>query len=506
LEFEQMSEHYQALLRRLKDTRNIGRAAAVLNWDMETQMPLKGAEARASQMETLSRIGHEMFTSDETAKLIEAAASEVGDADYESVEASMLRVVREDYKDATKLPTEFVAAFSALRSKAHHTWVEARANDDFSIFQPDLERLVEMCQQKAEYMGYENHPYDALLYDFERSLTTADVQSIFEGHRDELVELVAAISEVKDRVSDAVVKQPFPLEGQQAFGRFVSSAVGYDYDRGRIDESVHPFSISFSKNDSRITTRYDENWLNPALFGTLHESGHSMYEQGIADEIEGTMLGNGTSLSVHESQSRTWENLVGRSRGFWEWAYPRLVEQFPEQLQGVDVDTFYRSINTVSPSYIRVEADECTYNLHVMVRFEIEQKMINGDVAVKDVPDLWNTTFEQYLGVVPPSNADGCLQDIHWSMGALGYFSTYALGNLLAVQYYNKAVQDVPSIPSDIASGNFDTLRHWSNENIHQHGRKFDTNELTRRITGEGINSTPYIDYLKAKFSDIYNL
>ncbi|MEM6527746.1 MAG: carboxypeptidase M32, partial [Chloroflexota bacterium] len=485
---------------------NIGHAEAVLHWDMETQMPEGGAEARGSQLTTLSRIRHEMFTSDATGDLLEQAASEMAEADYDSKEASMIRVVQRDFEDETKLPTEFVAEFTGLVAKAHHSWVKAREASDFSIFQEDLGRIVEMSRQKAEYRGYDENPYDALLQEYEPSMTSAQVKALFDGHKQDLIDLVAAISEVADRVDDSVVHQPLPAENQRAFGEVVAEAIGYDFHRGRLDESVHPFSTSFSKNDSRITTRYDDGWLNPALFGTMHECGHAMYEQGIADDLEGTMIGSGTSLSVHESQSRTWENLVGRSMNFWQWAYPRLVEYFPHQFQQVDVTTFYRAINRVAPSLIRVEADECTYNLHIMLRFEIEQAIIRGDIPVAEIPQTWNDMFKEFLGITPSNDAQGCLQDIHWSMGGFGYFSTYALDNLLSAQYYNKALQDVPSIPDDIAQGNFETLLTWSNENIHQHGRKYDTNELTRRVTGEDITSKHYIAYLKGKFTDLYRL
>lgn len=501
-----MGNQYNALLDRLRDIHNLQQAEALLHWDMETQMPAGGADQRGEQMATLSRISHSMFVDDETGKLLADAAAEMADADYDSNEASMIRVVQRDYEDAVKLPTDFVAEFTRLTTKAHHSWVEARAKDDFSIFQPDLERVVEMSRQKAEYLGYDENPYDALLQEYERSLTSAQVQALFDEHRAELIDLVAEISKVKDRVQDDMLRQPFPADNQRAFGEMVAEAIGYDFNRGRLDESVHPFSTSFGKGDSRITTRYDDGWLNPALFGTMHESGHSMYEQGIGDDIDGTMLGSGTSLSVHESQSRTWENLVGRSLGFWQWAFPRLQEQFPHQLDGVDLMSFYRAINKVQPSFIRVEADECTYNLHIMLRFEIEQAIIKGDVPVRDIPDRWNSMFNDYLGLTPPSDAEGCLQDIHWSMGGFGYFSTYALGNLLSVQYFNAAVSAHPDIPDDIAGGNFDTLLGWLRENIHQHGRKFDTQELTKRVTGETITSRPYIEYLKDKFGEIYGL
>jgi carboxypeptidase Taq len=501
-----MGENYTALLARLRDVNNLGQAESLLHWDMETQMPAGGAAARGDQMASLSRIRHAMFVSDLTGDLLEKAAAELDGAAYDSEEASMLRVAKQDFDDATKLPTDFVASFTKLTTDAHHSWVRARAENDFSIFQPDLERVIDMSRQKAEYLGYDENPYDALLQEYERSMTSAQVNALFEGHRQDLIDLVAAISEASGRVDDSVLHQPYPIEDQRAFGTMIAEAIGYDFNRGRLDVSVHPFSTSFSKTDSRITTRYEENWLNPALFGTMHECGHSMYEQGVADALDGTILGTGTSLSVHESQSRTWENLVGRSFNFWQWAFPRLKDAFPNQIGSLDVTSFYRAINKVAPSFIRVEADECTYNLHIMLRFTIEQAIIKGDIPVAQIPQAWNDTFKESLGVTPPNDTQGCLQDIHWSMGGFGYFSTYALGNLLSVQYYNKAVEAMPTLPDEIAEGNFTPLLTWLNENIHQYGRKYDTNELTKRVTGEAISSGPYIAYLKEKYTDIYAL
>ncbi|MFZ4827125.1 MAG: carboxypeptidase M32 [Phototrophicaceae bacterium] len=501
-----MGEKYDALLARLGDIHNLNRANAVLSWDRETQMPPDGAQARGRQMQTLSRITHEMFTSDETQRLLEEAEREIEGADYDSIPASMVRIVRRDLQEAIKVPAQHVSEFSKLTSDAHHSWIEARATNDFSRFEGDLERIVEMLRQETEYLGYADVPYDALLGKYERAVTTAQVKALFDGHRQELVELVAAIQSVAGRVDDAVLRQHFPQAEQDAFCRKIATAVGYNFRRGRLDVSVHPFSISFSNKDSRITTRFNDNWLSPALFGTLHECGHSMYEQGIPDEISGTMIGRGTSLGVHESQSRTWENLVGRSKGFWVWALPLLKEQFPQQIGDITLEDFYKAINKSTPSFIRVEADEVNYNLHIMLRFEIEQQLIHGQLAVKDVPQAWNSLFEESFGMLPNSNTNGCLQDIHWSMGALGYFATYALGNLLGAQYYNQAVQDAPSIPSDIENGRFETLLNWQRENLHQHGRKYNADELTRRVTGEGIQSQPYVAYLKRKYSEVYGL
>ncbi len=303
-----------------------------------------------------------------------------------------------------------------------------------------------------------------------------------------------------------MLHQRFDIPKQRAFGVMVVSAYGYDFNRGREDEVVHPFCTTFSQGDVRITTRFNPDFFNPALFGTMHESGHAMYEQGVDPSLEGTPLSRGTSLGVHESQSRMWENFVGRSKPFWNWAFPKLQDTFPDQFKGVNADQFYRAINKVQPSYIRVEADEATYNLHIMLRFELEMDMIAGKIAVNDLPEAWNEMFQAFLGVTPPTDKVGVLQDVHWSNGLIGYFPTYALGNLLAAQYYQKALQDRPSIPDDIANGKFDTLLGWLRENIHRHGRKFTAEELTQRITGESIDCKYYMQYLQNKYGEIYGL
>jgi carboxypeptidase Taq len=414
-------------------------------------------------------------------------------------------VVQQDYDDATKLPASHVAEKAETSAAAYEAWAKARANNDFSLYQPLLERMVDLARETAEYRGYDDNPYDALVTQFEREMSADEIKTIFDAHRADLVHLAEAISEAAP-VDDSMLHQPFPLEQQQAFGRMVTEAIGFDFNRGRQDETVHPFATNFSVNDVRITTRYNPEFLNPALFGLMHEAGHGMYEQGVSQDLEGTPLARGTSLSVHESQSRMWENLVGRSRNFWQWALPKLKATFPEQMGAVDLDSFHRAINKVQRSFIRVEADEATYNLHIMLRFELEDDLINDRVKVADLPQVWNERFERDLGVVPPTDALGVLQDVHWSAGLLGYFPTYALGNLLSVQYYNRALQDHPSIPDEITEGKFDTLLHWLRENIHQHGRKFNTDELTRRVTGTGIDPRPYVDYLKDKYSTIYGL
>ncbi|QPC84437.1 carboxypeptidase M32 [Phototrophicus methaneseepsis] len=499
-----MGAHYEALLAHLKEISNIRNAAALLSYDQETAMPPGGAASRAQQLSTLSKIGHEMFTSGKTSELLNAAAEEVTSEDYDSDAASMVRVVQEDYAEATKLPSDFVADLSRETSLAHATWAKARQDKDFKAFLPALERIIGMMQKQADLIGYEDHPYDALLGQYERGMTTAQVRDIFDAQRPKLVDLISAISEATP-VDDSMLKQPFDRDKQRDFALEVVKAYGFDFERGAQAQAVHPFCTSFSVNDVRITTRFNDNWLNPALFGMMHESGHGMYNQGIGQNLEGTPLAEGTSLGVHESQSRMWENIVGRSKGFWSWALPKLQETFP-QLNDVSLDDFYKAVNKVERSFIRVEADEATYNLHIILRFELEQDLLTGAIKVADVRDAWNDKFNAFFGMTPPDDALGVLQDVHWSGGLFGYFATYALGNLLSVQYYNEALKAHPSIPDEIANGQFNTLLTWLNQNIHQHGRKYTGDELTRRITGEGIQSDSYIQYLTEKFGGIYGL
>ena len=501
-----MGAKYDELLRQLRDIHNINMAMNLMGWDRQVNMPRGGAEARAAQIGTLAKIAHERFTSDEMGKLLDEAAAEVEGMPYDSDEASMVRVVKEDYAEQTRLPTEFVEETARVVGVAHEYWADARQNNDFQHFLPILRQIIDLKRRECELIGYQGHPYDALLGQYERGITSAQVKAIFDEHKPHLVRLISDIQQVSDRVSDAPVHGHFPIDQQREFAVWVIKSYGYDLNRGRYDIAVHPFCNHNSKNDVRVTTRYYEDFLNPALFGMMHEAGHAMYEQGIGDNLEGTPLGGGTSLGVHESQSRMWENIVGRSKGFWSWAYPKLQETFPAQFTGVSLDDFYRAVNKVHPSFIRVEADEATYNLHIMLRFELEMAMIDGSVGIEKLPQEWNERFESYLGIVPPTDTLGVLQDVHWSMGLVGYFATYALGTMLSAQYYRKAVEERPSIPDDIASGRFDTLLTWMNENIHIHGRKFTGDELTRRLTGEGIQSKYYTEYLQKKYGELYGL
>lgn len=502
---EMMGEKYQALIKHLGDVRNINRAQALLGWDQQVNMPNGGTEARAAQMGTLARLEHELFTSDKTAKLLDDAAAELNGASYDSDEASMIRVVRHDYAERTRIPAELVEQMSQVRARAHNAWVEAKSNNDFEAFVPYLERNLELAVRSAEYLGYEEHPYDALVGQYERGLTARRVQEIFDGHRNELVDLIAQIRKHTDRADDSILKGQFDIDKQREFALDIIKYFGFDFNRGRQDVSAHPFAIRFSRGDTRITTRFKPDDLRPAMFGTFHEAGHAMYEQGIAPEIDGTMLGWGTSLGVHESQSRLWENLVGRSFGFWKWALPKLAAVFP-QFTNIDVATFYRAINAVQAGYIRVEADEATYNLHIMLRFDIEMGLVSGKIKPSDVGREWDDRFEAYFGMRPPTMAQGVLQDVHWSSGLIGYFPTYAIGNLLSTQYYTSACRAHPSIPDEIENGKFDTLRQWMTDNIYRHGRKFTSDELTMRVTGDCIQCGDFITYLQTKYGEIYDL
>lgn len=500
-----MGEHLEQLKERLADVHNLGRATSVLNWDQHTYMPPGGAPARAEQLATVSRLAHEIFIDGETGELLELASREVADLPSDSDDASLVRVAQRDYDKATRVPTSLVAEMKKQAALANPIWVRARQKNDFALFAPCLERTIQLSRELAEHLGYEEHLYDALLDEFEPGMKSAQVKAIFDELKADLVPLVQAISDRVDRVDDSVLHQPFDELKQEAFGKMVAERLGYDFSRGRQDRTVHPFETTFSRNDVRITTRFELNFLNAALFGTMHETGHALYEQGIGESLEGTLLARGTSLGVHESQSRMWENVVGRGHLFWQHFYPSLQQTFPDQLASTPLETFYAAINKVQPSFIRVEADEVTYNLHIMLRFEMEMDLLEDRYPVSEAPQVWDQKMESYLGIRPPTDTLGILQDIHWT-NVMGYFPTYSLGNILAVQFYDAAVKQVPEIPGQIAQGSFDGLRGWLRENVYQYGRKFEPTELIQRATGEPLQSRSYIAYLTCKYGEIYGL
>ncbi len=490
----------KVLLGEVADLRQIQN---VLEWDQNVNMPPGGSEARGQQLATLGRIAHEKATSKRVGKLLEELKSEFSDPS--SDEGALVRVAVRDYEKATRVPSSFVAKQAIITTKAFEAWVEAKGKSDFSIFHPHLEKVVALAQEYISFFPPADHPYDTLLNDYEPGMKTADVQEIFDALRPKQVELIKAISSAK-QVRDDFLHKKYNEQKVWEFGESVITRFGYDWSRGRQDRAPHPFQTTFSVNDTRITNRFEEGNPLATLFSAMHESGHAMYEQGSNPAYERTPLAGGTSLAVHESQSRMWENLVGRSLPFWEHFFPKLKKTFPSKLEGVKLKQFYKAINKVEPTFIRVNADEATYNMHVMLRLELEIGMVEGKFAVKDLPEIWNAKMDEYLGTVPPNDAQGVLQDVHWSSGLMGYFSTYALGNLISAQLWEKINEDIKDLDEQIRNGKFEALLNWLRAKIHTHGRKYDPQDLVQKVTGSRINSEAYIRYLTKKYGAIYEL
>ncbi len=497
--------HLETLKARLAEVCDLKGAGSLLNWDQQTCMPAGGGPARAEQLATLEKLAHARFTSEEVGEWLEGAAAETQALSYESDDAGLVRMTRRDYDKARRIPPALVAEIARQTSLGMETWVKARADSDFGIFRNSLQTIVDLQRELADCLGYRQRRYDALLDQYEPGLSSADLERLFADLKADLIPLVQDISPKLDCVQDGLLRQSFSMEKQRAFGLELAQQMGFDLSRGRQDQSVHPFCTSFSINDVRITTRFDEQFLPSALFGTLHETGHALYDQGVSSTLERTPLNGGVSLGIHESQSRLWENLVGRSRGFWKFAYPRLQRTFPRELGDCSLETFYRAINRVEPSLIRVEADEVTYNLHIMLRYELEVDLIQDSLPIEDLSQAWNAKMRNYLGISPPNDALGVLQDVHWSQGLFGYFPTYSLGNLVSVQFYEQARQEIPSIPQEIERGEFSNLLAWLREHVHRHGRKFMPAELVRRVTGGRLSAEPFMGYLKAKYGEIYS-
>ncbi len=502
-----MNAKFQELKARLAEIADYHAAAAVLNWDHHTYMPPGGAEARAQQTVTLSKAAHRLMTADEIGLLLDDLQLEADSLGYDSFEACLLRATRRRYERQRRLPPQLVADLARARSLGDIAWREARRISSFRHFQPHLETIVDLTIQKAEALGYDERVYDALLDQYEAGMKTAHVETLFGEMKAELVPLVRAIREREARrpIDDALLEGEYDEGTQWAFILEVLTAIGFDFERGRLDRSAHPFTTGFGGGDVRLTTRLKPRQLKPGLFASIHEAGHGLYRQGLDPALERTPLAEGASSGVHESQSRMWENVVGRSRGFWVHWLPRLRACFP-QLAGVDLDTFYRAVNRVRPSAIRVEADEVTYNLHIFLRFEIENLMVERRVKIAELPELWQAKMEEYLSFRPADDAQGMLQDMHWAGGMIGYFPTYSLGNLLAVQLYDQAVAEQPAIPEQIAAGQFEPLLSWTRSKIHSQGARYTPVELVQRVTGGPIRTRPFLDYVRAKYAEIYDL
>jgi carboxypeptidase Taq len=479
---------------------------AVLGWDERTYMPEPAGPYRAEQMTYIAGLTHKRQTDPRLGELLAELATSDLAQDPHSDAGATIRELKREYDKRVKLPQELVEELTRASVLGQQAWVKARAADDFASFAPHVEKLFSLKRRQAEYLGYTDHPYDALLDDFEPGATTAEVANVLAALRDELSPLVQAIIQSGRQAPVEILSRHYPREAQEAFGKAAAAAIGFDFARGRLDVTHHPFCTGMGPHDCRITTRYDERFFPSAFFGILHEAGHGIYDQGVRSDQFGLPPGSFVSLGIHESQSRMWENLVGRSRAFWRHFFPQFAAAFPEAAAGVSLDDFCWAINRVAPSLIRVEADEATYNLHIIIRFELEQALLTGDLEVAELPAAWNAKYRQYLGIEPPSDKDGCLQDVHWSAALVGYFPTYSLGNLYAAQFFEKADADLGGLDSQFARGEFGPLKGWLNKQIHERGQCYPAPQLVKLVTGQPLSHAPLMRHLRAKLEPLYGL
>ena len=497
---------FEELRRRYQEISDLAGAAAVLGWDQATYMPSGGAEQRGRQGATLSRLAHQRATDPALGKLLDDLTSVAERLDPDSDEACLVRVGRRDFDRAVQLPEDFVTRSSEAASASYNAWTRARPDNDFASMRPHLERALDLSREAAGYLGPYARIADPLIDAADEGMTTESVTALFAELRAVLVPLVRAIA-AQPTTDDSCLHGSYPETAQLDFALAMAKRYGYDLARGRLDKTHHPFCTRFSGGDIRITTRVRDNDIGDCLFSTLHEAGHALYEQGVAAALDATPLGSGASAGVHESQSRLWENIVGRSRGFWQFAYPLLQQAFPGAFDTVPLETFYRAINKVERSLIRTDADEVTYNLHVMLRFDLELDLLEGRLAVKDLPEAWRARFVDDFGIAPPDDRDGCLQDVHWYGGGLGgSFQGYTIGNILSAQLYAAAVKAHPEITGEISTGEFGTLHTWLRENLYVHGRKFSPQALIEKVTGGPMTTSPYVAYLKGKYGELYHL
>lgn len=500
---------YAALLERMGQVNDLLNAKSILNWDALTKMPPGGAATRAKQLSTLSVLARDLLVSDSTRSLLDGAGTHATD----SIAHVICTQVREAIDYHLRIPAELVRRQAELGSIGHEIWAHARANSDFAAFLPHLEKIVAANREAAEHIGYGGHPYDALMHRFEPGETVATLKPLFARLRDGMLPLLRAIAQ-KDAPRIDFLERHYPADQQLAFGLKMAEKLGYDLNRGRLDLTVHPFEVSFTRNDVRITTRIVENWMPGSLFGTLHEAGHALYEQfsdpafvrtPLATDLVGLYAVSGVSFGAHESQARLFENQVGRSRQFWELNFGAARDAFPEQLADVDAEAFWRGVNRVKPGLIRVEADELTYDFHIMMRVDIEAALIDGSLAVKDLPEAWNARIKEYLGLDVPDDRRGVLQDVHWSVGQIGTFCNYTIGNVMAGQLFDLANKD-SAVANGMATADYTPLREWMTEHVHQHGRRYTRDELLIKATGRTLDPVPYIAHLAAKYSEIYGL
>jgi carboxypeptidase Taq len=497
---------YKELLRRARDAGVLHSCADLLGWDERTYMPRKGSAHRGEQMALLARLTHEMATAPVIGELLSTLEGIELTRDPDSDAAVNVREIRRVYDRAVKLPQRLVEELARVTTRAQQVWQEARQADDFEAFRPWLERIVALKREEAEAVGYKGAPYDALLDEYEPGADSAEITHVFTALRRDLAPLVQEIASSGRKAPRQILEREYPVERQEAFGRAAAAAIGFDFEAGRLDRTTHPFCSGIGPGDCRITTRYNPRFFNESFFGILHESGHALYEQGLPAEHDGTPRGEYASLGIHESQSRLWENQVGRGRAFWEHFFPKARQSFPEALSEVKPDDFYFAVNDVRPSFIRVEADEATYNMHIILRFELEQDLMSGGLKPADVPAAWDEKFRASFGLTPPTRREGCLQDIHWSFGGIGYFPTYTLGNLYSAQFMEAARRDLGDLDADFRGGDFARLKGWLNEKIHRQGQRWRAATLCEKATGRPLSHKPLVDYLRGKFGPLYGV
>jgi carboxypeptidase Taq len=507
--------HYAELCAHLRQIAMLDSIAQLAGWDQETYMPEAAGAGRAESQAILAGIIHERRTNPRLGELLAACEGDASLTGDERIKAN-LREIRRDYDRHTKLPKEFVAELTKLGSEAQEVWKKAREKSDFALFRPYLDRMVALQRRKAEYLGVREggEAYDALIDLYEPDTTAREIEAVFTPLRARLSELIAKVRASKAKVSTRCLDVKIEPARQHAFGLMVLEAIGFDLTAGRLDTTAHPFCSGLGPGDTRLTTRYREQRFTDALYGTMHEAGHGIYEQGLpkrakdgsVSDLFGTPLADAISLGIHESQSRMWENFVGRSKAFWKWALPRTRKHFGKALGKWSPKDLYHATNTVTPSLIRVEADEATYNLHIMIRFELERAILRGDLQAKDIPGEWNARYKEYLGIKVPDDRRGCLQDVHWSFGLFGYFPTYTLGNLYAAQFWEKIQEDLPDLSRDIGKGRFEDLKAWLNKHIHAHGRRYTAGDLCQRVTGKPLSADPLLRHLTAKAEQVYGI
>jgi carboxypeptidase Taq len=498
-----MEKKFAELKQRMREVSAINSAAAVLGWDQQVYMPPGGGEARAASLSALEELAHVKFTAPETGRLIDALFAWAQGLGEDTFEASFLRAVKRDHEKAVKLPAELVGEFSRVTSEAINAWAKAREGSDFEAFAPHLQKILDLNLRKAEILGHKDSPYDALLDLYEPGATKAELKPVFTELTAGLKPLIKEINARAGAVSDALVRGEFDEDVQLKLANRIVAAMGYDFSRGRQDRSAHPFTTGFSVNDVRITTHTRRDFLPDVIYGSVHECGHALYWQGVPAEFDLTPLADGASLGIHESQSRFWENIVGRSLPFCAWLLPLLREHFPGKFDAATPEQLYAAVNRSAPSMIRVDADEVNYNLHVMLRFEIETALLESRLKVADAPEFWNARMKEFFGIVPRNAAEGILQDIHWSLGSIGYFPTYTLGTLVSAQLAEKMDKDIPGW-RELKDGGFAPILGWLRQHVHAHGRKYLPGRLLQKELGEGVKVQPFLRYVKTKYSALY--